>query len=479
MCQSRSASLVFCVALIFTLGVSLAGASGTEALPAADWLIATVDDTREVGYNVSVAVDPVTGHTYISYYEGVDGDLWLARTGAQVGNCGPGNTWECRVIDSDGIVGKYSSIAVGGPYGVNETVLYIAYHDVTTGSLKVVHGSVNRATGALSITGDIIDLGEPAAGVVMGMQTAVTIGGLDTPHIAYQSEDTGVQVVKYATPVAPGTGNCGPGNTWECSEVQHATGDYTGVGDFLDIQLDNIGVPNIAFSTTGDTHDYPIVAHLVASGGSCNSGDLWECARIRHDLDTDDTGEHLSLWISPGGVRHLAYRNATIHSLEWARDGILDGNCGSGWYWDCEWIDDIGPGASPSGIDILTAGYHPIIVYQDVEPTFGYHDLKVARPVEATSWGPLANCGPLSPGTHFRTWSCEDLDLGGLSHAEAEGGLSMAQFSNGEVVVAYRELFDPISGPDEGRLKVAIEFQGLFNDGFESGDTTRWSAVVP
>ena len=76
--------------------------------PGSEWLIETVDATREVGYNVSVAVDPENGHSYISYYEGIDGDLWLARTGAPVGNCGPGNAWEGQVLDSDGIVGKYS-----------------------------------------------------------------------------------------------------------------------------------------------------------------------------------------------------------------------------------------------------------------------------------------------------------------------------------------------------------------------------------
>ncbi len=119
MSQSRMAGSVSCVALIATLGATLAGASDHEALPAAEWLIATVDSTREVGYNVSVAVDPETGHTYISYYEGIDGDLWLARTGAPVGNCGSGNTWECRVLDSDSIVGEYSAIAAAGWIGMS------------------------------------------------------------------------------------------------------------------------------------------------------------------------------------------------------------------------------------------------------------------------------------------------------------------------------------------------------------------------
>ena len=129
------------------VGFALGPVGGDVPSPASDWLIATVDAIREVGYNVSVAVDPETGHTYISYYEGVDGDLWLARTGAPVGNCGPGNTWECQVLDSTGVVGKYSSIAVGGTGPVAS--LYICYYDVTNGSLKVVEGSVERSNGTL------------------------------------------------------------------------------------------------------------------------------------------------------------------------------------------------------------------------------------------------------------------------------------------------------------------------------------------
>jgi hypothetical protein len=473
MSQSRLVFAVCCVALIATLGASLAGASGTEALPAADWVVATVDATREVGYNVSVAVDPVTGETYISYYEGNDGDLWLARTGAPVGNCGPGNTWECLLVDSPGVVGKYSSIAVGGPPGP-EAVIAISYHDVNSGSLKVFEGTVDRGTGGITSQGYVLDRGDPGSGIYKGTQTAIVVDGLGTPNIAYQIEVSALQAIKYATRVAPGTGNCGEGpaeNDWECSHVYLEQG----VGDFIAIDVDAGGNPSMAFHSSFSTNTFPILATRVGSGGTCNNSDLWNCTEVRNG--GKHTGEYLAFVLGDNSLPHLAYRNENTDSLEWATwVGSPNGNCGP--YmdsWQCEWIDDIGPGTSPAGIAMETdSDGVPIIAYQDLES--GYEDLKIARPQPPFVGG---NCGPWSSALLEYTWLCETLEEGNLSHQAAYGGLSIAVNANGEAAVAYRELFDPIISPEEGRLKVAMEPRSIFADGFESGDTKLWSSAVP
>ena len=434
--------------------------------PAWEWLIGIVDDTREVGYNVSVAVDPVTGHSYISYYEGIDGDLWLARTGASVGNCGPGNTWECRVLDSAGIVGKFSSIAVGGPGPMAK--LYISYHDVTNGALKVVEGSVERTTGALSYVPYVVESGDPGSGIFVGTKTSITIDDSGTPHIGYEGNSSVAVAIKHATQVAPGVGDCVPANDWECSHVTSATD----IGGFIDIDLSPGGVPSIAFFNFYSAETSPMIATQVASGGNCNSPDEWQCELIPHQGFS--TGEYLSFEITDTGVPQLAYRNATAESLEWARYVGSGGNCGAGGdSWQCEEIDDVGPGGSPSGIAIQHDGDgHPIIAYQAVHA--GFQDLKIARPLDALSWPATGNCGPLSP-TFFSTWLCENLEMGTGVDAEAVGGLSMAMTAHGEAVTAYRELHDPGSGPLEGRIKAAMEPRLLFRDGFESGNLSAWS----
>ncbi len=449
-------------------GVALATepGEGEVASPASGWIIATVDGTREVGYNVSVAVDQETGETYISYYEGVDGDLWLARTGAPSGNCGPGNTWECQVLDSEGIVGKYSSIAVGGPGPVAK--LFIAYHDVTNGSLKVVDGTVDRGSGALTYETSVLVDGFPPSGVYRGTRSAVDVSTSGILHIVFQEVYGSSKYIYHATPAAPGTGNCGPGDEWECTAIDGGPED---VGDFIDIALSPGGVPIVAFHNAGTTDTHPIVATQVGFGGSCDYSEEWDCLSVWHQ--GADTGEYLSLAIGSDGVPHLAYRDETLETVEWAKYVGSGGNCGPDLEsWQCAWIDSIGPGGSPSGIalEIDNEGY-PVIAYQDVDS--GFADLKIARPWEAAPWGPTLNCGPQL------TWYCETLDGGNLSHAEGYGGLSIAVNADGEAVVAYRELFDPIISPEEGRLKVAIEPVSIFLDGFESGDTLRWSNVLP
>jgi hypothetical protein len=451
-------------------------AGAGESLPAGDWQVGIVDSTRTVGYDVSVAVDPATAETFVSYYEGIDGDLWLARSHPPPGdaNCGPGGTWECRLVDSAGVVGKYNSIAVGGPGPIGW--LHISYYDVTNGSLKAVHGTIDRATGALSLASDIIDRGDPASDIFIGTETAIAAGGTGTPHIAYQIRVGVVDAVKYATRVAPGTGNCGEGgaaNDWRCGHVHLEQG----VGDFIAIDVDAGGNPNIAFHSSFSTNTFPILATRVVSGGTCNNSDLWNCTEVRNG--GQNTGDYLAFALGDNSLPHLAYRNENTDSLEWARwVGSPNGNCGP-YYdsWQCERIDGIGPGGSPAGIAMAVDGQSdPIIVYQDVES--GYEDLKIARPLGAVPWAPAGNCGPLSP-SFFLTWYCETLDLGDLTHAEAYGGLSIAVNADGEASVAYRELFDPIISPERGRLKVALESGYLFGSGFESGDTAAWSSTVP
>ena len=476
MSRSRMSVVVFSLALISTLGAGFAGASETEGLPAAEWLIATVDDTREVGYNVSVAVDPETGHTYISYYDGDYGDLWLAWTGTPVGNCGPNNTWECRIVDSDGIVGKYNSIAVGGPAGPFANI-FITYYDVLNGSLKVFEGEVNRGTGEVTGGTYVISEGDPGSNTFFGTETSVGLSGSGTPHIAYQMEAFGEDGVMYAFRVSPGTGNCGHGNAagyWQCIIVE----SKDGIGDFIDIDVGAGEVPSIAFSTAHEAHPYPMIATLGGTGTLCDANNGWSCTKIRPDDIYDDTGDYLSFEIPTGGEKHLAYRNSTQGSLEWAKFvGPFNGNCGPGDdSYQCEWIDGIGPGTSPAGIDMkIDSDGNPIIAYQDLES--GSEDLKIARPTGGLGWPAAANCGPLNP-VYLPTWFCETLEEGSVASSYAYGGLSIALNTNDEAAVAYREYYFD-SATYSGRLKIALESISIFLDGFESGNTTRWSEVVP
>ncbi|MEN8164803.1 MAG: hypothetical protein ABFS37_11795 [Acidobacteriota bacterium] len=449
-------------------------ASEPEAYPVSEWTIDIIDDESVVGYFVSAATDPVSGETFISYYEGIDGDLWLARSDPPgAGNCGPGDTWECQVVDSAGVVGKYSSIAVGGPGPVAN--LFISYYDVTNGSLKVLEGTVDRATGSLSYSTNIIEAGDTTEHYYVGTRTAVVVDALfGWAHIGYQVRNPNSEHIRYTKRVVQGTGNCGEGaaaNAWECDTIHIGTN----VGEFIDIDMLDESWLHMAFIDADESYTFPVLARKVgAGGGNCNGSDSWVCAPIR--LACNDIGEWVSLVVGGDGSVHLAYSNSTMDTVEWATNVTSGtGNCGSGSYsWDCRWIDDVGSPAVLPGIDIETDDdFNPIIVYQ-VEEGWDVN-LKIARPLEALSWPASGNCGPLSP-SYFPTWRCETLDVGGVSYAHAAGGLSIAMNGNGDAAVAYRSL-DLYT--DEGFLKVAMEPASIFTDGFESGDTSRWSGAVP
>jgi hypothetical protein len=78
----------------------------------APWFIDTVDSATNVGRHVSVAIDPSSGNTCISYYDAVNKDLRLARYVGSGGNCGPNDAWICETVDnSAGDVGQYNSTA--------------------------------------------------------------------------------------------------------------------------------------------------------------------------------------------------------------------------------------------------------------------------------------------------------------------------------------------------------------------------------
>ena len=273
-------AIVALAAIPFVGILGAAEPDGPESgAPADQWSVDYIDTIRTVGYGVSVAIDHETDESFVSYYEGNDGDLWLARSDPPGGgNCGPSNTWECQVVDTNGVVGKSSSIAVGGP-GPPAT-LYISYSDVTRGALKILEGAVDRETGVLTYTRAIVDRGDPANDLWIGTRTAVAVDGDGVAHIAYRVElPAGVCAVKYAKRVEPGTGNCGEGaaeDAWQCENLELEFG----IGEFVDIDVDAGGVPGIAYSWDKWGDYWPVSATQVASGGTCNSSDQWDCTPI-------------------------------------------------------------------------------------------------------------------------------------------------------------------------------------------------------
>jgi hypothetical protein len=95
------------------------------------WMAEVIDSTTsaDVGAYCSIAMTPSINRLHVAYYDRVNGDLRYARKDGS----GP---WVLLLIDAQGNVGTYTSIAVDGAGQV-----HIAYRDETYQALKVAVGT--------------------------------------------------------------------------------------------------------------------------------------------------------------------------------------------------------------------------------------------------------------------------------------------------------------------------------------------------
>lgn len=64
------------------------------------WKSALVDHDGDPGQYTSVAIDPSSGHSHISYDDAANGDLRLVDYVGAGGACGPENDWRCGDVKS-------------------------------------------------------------------------------------------------------------------------------------------------------------------------------------------------------------------------------------------------------------------------------------------------------------------------------------------------------------------------------------------
>jgi len=131
--------------------------------------VTTVDSADDLGRHTSIAIG-TDNNPVISYYDATNSDLKVAQC----------NNISCSVIglittvDSADDVGLYTSIAIGTD---NNPV--ISYLDITNSDLKVLHcGNISCSSGNAVTTVD-------STGVV-GFYTSIAIGTDNNPVISYE-----------------------------------------------------------------------------------------------------------------------------------------------------------------------------------------------------------------------------------------------------------------------------------------------------
>jgi hypothetical protein len=406
-----------------TEGVDLSA----DPVTSARWFNIEVDTPGDTGQYSSVAINPVTDTTYVSYYDYTNKTLRMAMNkGFGIGNCGPNNSWLCQTVDSTYGVGLYSSIAINPVNGE----IGIAYYNGTSGKLQFAHAKI-CPTCSWSI--EIIE--EPILFPTdkMGQYASLKYHSNGTPYIAYYFENTGnVDALKVASYVGSG-GNCGYGsvaNKWQCDSIQIGEG----VGQYASLAMDSSDRPRIAYHDGGNNS----LMYAYHNGMS------WT---IREILPTN-SGKYASLYVdvNNGNIPHIAHYDSSNGKLGYAVFKGSGGNCGfnsssTQFEWQCDEIEPVGTSTHPKGVSLAVdlAGY-PMIAYQSAGGS-----LKVARPLLALGLpGGFGNCGPEIP---FSTWSCETVDPGNLFVPYRHGDyVSIALHPSGLATIAYYGFITPTGG---------------------------------
>ena len=139
--------------------------------PIAPSLPATLDSNGIVGYFSSITIG-TNGNPIISYYDYTNGDLKIAACNNPTCTTSTNTT-----IDSNGWIGYYTSITIG----INGNPI-ISYWDATNGDLKIA--ACKNPTCTTSTNTTIDSTGD------VGLDTSIAIGINGNPIISYRDDTT-------------------------------------------------------------------------------------------------------------------------------------------------------------------------------------------------------------------------------------------------------------------------------------------------
>jgi hypothetical protein len=250
-----------------------------------DWSTTTVDSAGQVGEYTSIAVDS-NGDPMISYYDGSTQDLKFAvcdLSGSTNGNCDQTGDWSAATVDSAGMVGMYTSIAVdanGDPM--------ISYHDGSTQDLKFAVCDLSASTnGNCDQTGDWSTATADSAGTV-GLFMSIAVDGNGDPVISYYDAGPNNDL-KFVTcdMSASVNGNCDQSGDWSSETVDSAQD----VGQFTSIAVDAYGDLVISYyNTTTQDLKFATSAPVTTFHAVDSTGDAGDFSTADGVCDTDDSG---------------------------------------------------------------------------------------------------------------------------------------------------------------------------------------------
>ncbi len=240
-------------------------------------------DTIDGGYPIdgedvrdfSLAVNYDLEEPHIVYTKWENSDVLLKYTTRPWnlnGNCGPGNEWNCNIVDYQG---KGGSIAIENGYNV---VPQIAYNSNISSNLLYAKQVGSNGNCGYDNNGNFI--GNWQCDVIDAGSSYLPSLGLDShgnPHISYRSNSN--QDLKYAKFVGSG-GNCGPSNRWRCEIIDGSVND--GGYSYSSIEIID-GVPHITYSDSSNSN-LKLAKYVGLFGGNCGPLNKWSCQPISNNF---------------------------------------------------------------------------------------------------------------------------------------------------------------------------------------------------
>ena len=361
MTRMRSHHIVFLVGILVALIMKpslaqnlhlssheLSSTTGSAAAANAPWFFDKVDSDDsypfdDIGQHVSIALHPVSGRPYISYYQASQKILRMAKYVGSGGNCGTNNDWDCVTVDPIENVGMYSSIA----FDPTDNAPVIAYFDASNGALKLAEWMGNH-WGFTIVHEPSFESG--------GRYTSLKLDASGDVHVSfYVYRLLGDDSLWYAKYVGGSAGTCTNPN-YDCEQIAYTA---KGRGKYTSLDLDSLDRPRIAFWEEEQNR----LGYAWYNG-------TWTFRWI-FDKTGDGAGKLASLAVdvNNGDLPLIAHYDSINGVLEYATYVGTGGNCeiksGTFEEWQCDVIDSVGISIDHKGVSIAVDGNgYPVIAYQ-------------------------------------------------------------------------------------------------------------------
>lgn len=267
------------------------------------------------------------GNPYISHMDWQNNNLKFASTstgscsGDSCYTCGPGNAWQCRMIDTTGDTGFYTSLGRN-----SDGVLMLAYRNATYGYLEYAESANGRSWSIDTLYAS----GDP------GWFNSLAVDGSGYPGVSYFSAGSGLFAfirwngsgwvntgIRYTADLGPNSslaiGAYNAPNILYFNDIGDqlklvtSLGYYrgwtqlvaTGGGSHNSIQLAKNGEPRIAYY---DFVNYNLIYAYPSSG-------TWKFMTVD---STDDVGMYPSLAMDDFDRVYISYYDATYKQLKFA-----------------------------------------------------------------------------------------------------------------------------------------------------------------